>query len=110
MKSLAWGITSRCRSSVPTVSPTTANSYMRAKTSQEKLIRAGGISYTIVRPTQFFEFVGAIAGSAADGDTVRLPPALMQHIVAEDVAAAPTGDQIGERHDRADRPRTDPYG
>lgn len=61
--------------------------YFRAKMAQEKLIQAGGIPYTIVRATQFFEFVGAIADSAADGQGVRLPPALMQPMVSDDVAA-----------------------
>lgn len=61
--------------------------YMRAKVAQEGLIRDSGIPYTIVRATQFFEFVGAIAGSGAAGDAVRLPPALMQPVAAEDVAA-----------------------
>jgi uncharacterized protein YbjT (DUF2867 family) len=56
--------------------------------AQEKLIQASKIPYTIVRATQFFEFVGAIAESATDGQTVRLPPALMQPIVSDDVAAA----------------------
>jgi uncharacterized protein YbjT (DUF2867 family) len=62
--------------------------YMRAKVAQENLIKASRIPYTIVRATQFFEFVGAIAQSATDGQTVRLPPALMQPIVSDDVAAA----------------------
>jgi uncharacterized protein YbjT (DUF2867 family) len=62
---------------------------MRAKLAQEGLIRSAGIPFTILRATQFFEFVGAIAGSSADG-TVRLPPALMQPVAAEDVAAALT--------------------
>jgi uncharacterized protein YbjT (DUF2867 family) len=56
--------------------------------AQENLIKASDIPYTIVRATQFFEFVGAIAQSATDGQTVRLPPALMQPIVSDDVAAA----------------------
>jgi uncharacterized protein YbjT (DUF2867 family) len=56
--------------------------------AQEELIKASSIPYTIVRATQFFEFVGAIAQSATDGQTVRLPPALMQPIVSDDVAAA----------------------
>jgi uncharacterized protein YbjT (DUF2867 family) len=64
--------------------------YMRAKVAQEGLIRSAGIPYTILRATQFFEFVGAIAGSSAGGNTVRLPPALMQPVAAEDVAAALT--------------------
>src|SRR6266699_721327 len=65
-----------------------ASGYFRAKMAQEKLIQASPIPYTIVRATQFFEFVGAIAQSATDGQTVRLPPALMQPIVSDDVAAA----------------------
>ena len=62
--------------------------YMRAKVAQEGLIKSGGVPYTIVRATQFFEFVGGIAQSATDGQSVRLPPALMQPIVSVDVAAA----------------------
>lgn len=65
-----------------------ASGYFRAKMAQEELIKAGKIPYTIVRATQFFEFVGAIAQSATEGQTVRLPPALMQPIVSDDVAAA----------------------
>ena len=64
-----------------------ASGYFRAKLAQEELIKASGIPYTIVRATQFFEFVGAIAQSAAEGDIVRLPPALMQPVVSDDVAA-----------------------
>src|SRR5687768_14087909 len=64
-----------------------ASGYFRAKMAQENLIKASRIPYTIVRATQFFEFVGAIAQSASDGQTVRLPPALMQPIVSDDVAA-----------------------
>ena len=62
--------------------------YFRAKLAQEKLIKAAKVPYTIVRATQFFEFVGAIAQSATDGQTVRLPPAQMQPMVSDDVAAA----------------------
>lgn len=66
-----------------------ASGYFRAKMAQEKLIKESGIPYTIVRATQFFEFVGAIAQSAAtDAQTLRLPSALMQPIVSDDVAAA----------------------
>jgi uncharacterized protein YbjT (DUF2867 family) len=64
-----------------------ASGYFRAKLAQENLIKASPIPYTIVRATQFFEFVGAIAQSATEGQTVRLPPALMQPIVSDDVAA-----------------------
>ncbi|WP_378950039.1 SDR family oxidoreductase [Mesorhizobium sp. ANAO-SY3R2] len=65
----------------------TDNGYFRAKVSQEKLIRASGIPYTIVRATQFLEFLGGIADSSADGSIVRIPPILFQPIAADDVAA-----------------------
>jgi uncharacterized protein YbjT (DUF2867 family) len=64
-----------------------ASGYFRAKMAQEKLIKASPIPYTIVRATQFFEFVGGIAQSATEGQTVRLPPVLMQPIASDDVAA-----------------------
>jgi uncharacterized protein YbjT (DUF2867 family) len=64
-----------------------ASGYFRAKLAQEKLIQASPIPYTMVRATQFFEFVGGIAQSATQGQTVRLPPALMQPIASDDVAA-----------------------
>jgi uncharacterized protein YbjT (DUF2867 family) len=64
-----------------------ASGYFRAKMAQENLIKASPIPYTIVRATQFFEFVGAIAQLATEGQTVRLPPVLMQPIVSDDVAA-----------------------
>src|SRR5262249_22569230 len=62
--------------------------YFRAKMAQEKLIKSSPIPYSIVRATQFFEFVGGIAQFATEGQTVRLPPVLMQPIVSDDVAAA----------------------
>lgn len=65
-----------------------ASGYFRAKLVQEKLIQAGGVPYTIVRATQFMEFLGPIADFGASGDVVRLPPALMQPISADDVGAA----------------------
>jgi uncharacterized protein YbjT (DUF2867 family) len=61
--------------------------YLRAKAAQEELVKAGPIPYTIVRATQFFEFIGRIADSSTDGNTVRLPPALVQPEAADDVAA-----------------------
>ena len=64
-----------------------ASGYFRAKLAQEKLIKASPIPYTIVRATQFFEFVGNIAQLETEGQTVRLPPILMQPIAADDVAA-----------------------
>ena len=62
--------------------------YMRAKVAQEKLIRESSIPYSIVRATQFFEFVKRIADSATDGNTVRLPPVRFQPMAADDVASA----------------------
>jgi uncharacterized protein YbjT (DUF2867 family) len=63
------------------------NGYFRAKVAQEKLIEASGIPYTIIRSTQFLEFLGAIADSGADGNKVRISPGLFQPIAADDVAA-----------------------
>jgi uncharacterized protein YbjT (DUF2867 family) len=65
-----------------------ASGYFRAKMAQENLIKASPIPYTIVRATQFFDFVGGIAQSATEGQTVRLPPVLMQPIASGDVAVA----------------------
>ena len=64
----------------------TDNGYFRAKLAQERLIKASGIPYTIIRATQFLEFLGAIAASSADGNVVRLPTCLFQPIAAEDIA------------------------
>ena len=63
------------------------NGYFRAKVAQEKLIEASGIPYTIVRATQFMEFLGTIAASSVVGNTIRLSPGLFQPIAADDVAA-----------------------
>jgi uncharacterized protein YbjT (DUF2867 family) len=60
--------------------------YMRAKVAQESLIRGAGIPFTILRATQFFEFLGAIAASCDDGTTFRVPHALLQPVAANDVA------------------------
>jgi uncharacterized protein YbjT (DUF2867 family) len=62
--------------------------YLRAKVAQEKLIRNSSIPYSIVRATQFFEFLKRIADEATDGNTVRIAPVLFQPIAAEDVAKA----------------------
>jgi uncharacterized protein YbjT (DUF2867 family) len=65
----------------------TDNGYFRAKVAQEKLIETSGIPYTIIRSTQFLEFLDGIAASSADGNVVRLSPGLFQPIAADDVAA-----------------------
>ncbi len=62
------------------------NGYFRAKLAQEKLIEASGIPYTIIRATQFLEFLGGIANSSAEGNIVRLPPVQFQPIAADDIA------------------------
>jgi uncharacterized protein YbjT (DUF2867 family) len=63
------------------------NGYFRAKVAQEKLIKASGIPYTIIRSTQFMEFLGSITASSANGNIVRISPGLFQPIAADDVAA-----------------------
>jgi uncharacterized protein YbjT (DUF2867 family) len=63
------------------------NGYFRAKAAQEKLIKASGIPYTIIRSTQFMEFLRGIADSGTDGNIVRIAPGLFQPIAADDVAA-----------------------
>jgi uncharacterized protein YbjT (DUF2867 family) len=65
----------------------TDNGYFRAKVAQEKLIEASGLPYTIIRSTQFLEFLRGIADSSAAGNTVKIPPVLFQPIAADDVAA-----------------------
>ncbi|MEZ4548435.1 MAG: SDR family oxidoreductase [Thermodesulfobacteriota bacterium] len=69
--------------------------YFRAKMAQEEMIEASGAPYTILRATQFFEFMGAIADSVTDGQTVKLPPVLMQPIVSDDVADAVADAALG---------------
>jgi len=69
---------------------------LRAKVAQEKLIKASPIPYTMVRATQFFEFVGGIADSGTKGQTVRLPSALLQPILSDDVAAALAKIAVGK--------------
>lgn len=66
------------------------NGYFRAKVAQENLIKASGIPYTILRATQFFEFVGGIAQAATVGEEVCVSPALIQPMASDDVVAALT--------------------
>jgi uncharacterized protein YbjT (DUF2867 family) len=65
----------------------TESGYFRAKLAQEELIEDSSMPYSILRATQFFEFVNRIAAEATDGNTVRLPPALIQPMAADDVAS-----------------------
>jgi uncharacterized protein YbjT (DUF2867 family) len=69
--------------------------YLRAKVAQEELVEAGPIPYSIIRATQFFEFIGRIADSSTDGDTVLLSPALVQPEAADDVAATLADVAVG---------------
>jgi uncharacterized protein YbjT (DUF2867 family) len=62
------------------------NGYFRAKVAQEKLIEASGVPYTIIRSTQFLEFLRGIAAAGTDGNKVRISPGLFQPIAADDVA------------------------
>jgi len=73
-----------------------ASGYLRAKVAQENLIKASGIPFTIVRSTQFFEFVKGMIQSATQGQTVRLSPALMQPIASDDVVVALAGLALAE--------------
>ena len=74
--------------------------YLRAKNAQETLITSGGIPYSIVHATQFFEFINRIADEATDGTTVRLPPVLIQPMAADDVAKAVARIAVGAPQNR----------
>jgi uncharacterized protein YbjT (DUF2867 family) len=73
-----------------------SNGYFRGKLVQEKLIRESGIPYTIVRSTQFFDFLGGIAQSNTQGSTVHVSPAFVQPIASDDVAEALADFALGE--------------
>jgi uncharacterized protein YbjT (DUF2867 family) len=70
--------------------------YLRAKVAQENLIKGSGIPYTILRSTQFFEFGGRIADEATDGSMVRVPDALIQPIVSDDVVSVLAEIALGQ--------------
>jgi uncharacterized protein YbjT (DUF2867 family) len=74
--------------------------YLRAKMAQEHLIKTSGIPYTILRSTQFYEFINRIAQSGIEGEVIRLSPALFQPIAADDVAAALADLAVGAPLDR----------
>lgn len=82
------GVTHHVALSVVGTQRLAESGYMRAKAAQEALIRASGVPYTILHATQFFEFLGGIAHSAAAGEAIHLSTALFQPIAADDVAAA----------------------
>jgi uncharacterized protein YbjT (DUF2867 family) len=83
----AAGVRHHVALSIVGIDRTPDNGYFRAKIAQEKLVEASRIPYTIVRSTQFLEFLDGIASFSADGNRVRLPPSLFQPIAADDVAA-----------------------
>jgi uncharacterized protein YbjT (DUF2867 family) len=82
----AAGVGHHVALSIVGIDRTPENGYFRAKVAQEKLIETSGIPCTIIRSTQFFEFLGGIAASSANGNVVRLSPGLFQPIAADDVA------------------------
>jgi uncharacterized protein YbjT (DUF2867 family) len=69
--------------------------YFRAKLAQERLIKGSSIPYSIVRATQFFEFLERIADTATERDTVRVAPVLIQPMAADDVATAVARIAVG---------------
>ena len=73
--------------------------YMRAKVVQENLIKDSGVPYTILRSTQFFEFGKRIADDATEGNTVRVPDALIQPIVSDDVVSVLAEIALGQPAD-----------
>jgi len=83
----AAGVQHHVALSIVGIERTPENGYFRAKVAQEKLIVKSGIPYTVIRSTQFLEFLGGIAESGADGNVIRVAPGLFQPIAADDVAA-----------------------
>jgi uncharacterized protein YbjT (DUF2867 family) len=84
----AAGVTHHVALSVVGTDRLSESGYFRAKIAQEKLIQNSAIPYSIVRATQFFEFLKQLADISFDGDKVRLPPVLFQPMSADDVASA----------------------
>jgi uncharacterized protein YbjT (DUF2867 family) len=92
---LAAGVGHHVAVSVVGCDRLTGSGYMRAKVAQEELIAASSVPYSIVRATQFYEFVPTIAYVLTDGDTVRVPPARIQPIAAADAARAVGSVAVG---------------
>ncbi len=89
------GVTHHVALSVVGADRMPGSGYMRAKVAQESRVVGSGISYTVLRATQFFEFADGIADSCTDGTTVRLPDALIQPIAATEVAAKLAAIAVG---------------
>ncbi|MFD7661148.1 SDR family oxidoreductase [Streptomyces sp. NPDC059788] len=87
----AAGVSHHLALSIVGIDGLPGNGYFRAKAAQERLITQGAVPYSIVRATQFYEFVRGIADAATEGDLVRVPPVLFQPMAAEDVAEAVAG-------------------
>lgn len=83
----AAGVRHHIALSVVGTDRTSQGGYFRAKLAQEGLIKTSGIPYTIIRATQFFEFLDGVAQASTEGDTVRLSPAHIQPVASDDVAA-----------------------
>jgi len=92
----AAGVAHHAALSVVGTERLTESGYFRAKLTQEGLIEGSAIPYSIVRATQFYEFMNRIAADATDGNTVRLPPALIQPMAADDVASAVARVSVGD--------------
>jgi len=92
----AAGVTHHVALSVVGTDRLLESGYFRGKIAQERLIESSSSPYSIVHATQFFEFVKSIAQAATDGDTVRLPPVLVQPLAADDAAAAVGRVAVGE--------------
>lgn len=95
----ALGVAHHVALSVVGIDRSPTNGYFRAKAAQEKLIEAATIPFTIVRATQFFEFVGGIAQFSMVGDAIHAPTALMQPLAADDVAAFLAEVVVDRPHD-----------
>jgi uncharacterized protein YbjT (DUF2867 family) len=91
----AAGVTHHVALSVVGADRLPDSGYLRAKLAQEELVKTGPIPYTIVRATQFFEFIGRIADSGSDGATIRLSPALIQPEAADDVVSTLADVAVG---------------
>ena len=91
----AAGVSHHVTLSVVGVDRLPESGYFRAKVAQEQLVKAGPIPYTIVRATQFFEFIGRIADSCTDGNVVRVAPVLVQPEAADDVASTLSDVAVG---------------
>jgi uncharacterized protein YbjT (DUF2867 family) len=91
----AAGVSHHVTLSVVGVDRLPESGYFRAKAAQEQLVKAGPIPYTIVRATQFFEFIGRIADSSTDGNVVRLAPVLVQPEAADEVASTLADVAVG---------------